>query len=80
MSVADPDETDNVGDLTETDFFERARWAATGEPFDAPAFARAQLRDLAHQLERARGEERRRVEPALAHVRAALRALEGDAA
>lgn len=35
MSGAEPEDADDVGDLTETDFFERARWAATGEPFSA---------------------------------------------
>lgn len=33
MSGAEPEDADEVGDLTETDFFERARWAATGESF-----------------------------------------------
>ncbi len=47
MSVADPEETDDVGDLTETDFFERARWAATGEPFDAPGDDEARAHALA---------------------------------
>ena len=35
MSAAERENTDDVGDLTETDFFERARWAATGDPFGA---------------------------------------------
>ena len=70
------DELDDVGDLTATDFFERARWVRTGEPFDPPAYARHQLRDLETQLSRLEGAELSSVEAALAHVRAALQALE----
>ena len=70
------DELDDVGDLTATDFFERARWVRTGEPFDPPAYARYQLRELETQLSRLEGAELSRVEAALMHVRAALQALE----
>ena len=67
---------DDAGDLTATDFFERARWVRTGEPFDPPAYALHQLRDLEAQLSRLEGDRLQQVEPALEHIRAALTALE----
>lgn len=33
MSGGEPEDLDEVGDLTETNFFERAHWAGSGEPF-----------------------------------------------
>lgn len=76
MKAESFDELDDVGDLTATDFFERARWARTGEPFDPPAYARHQLRELEAHLDRLEGAERNQIETALDHVRAALRSLE----
>jgi hypothetical protein len=72
------DKQDDIDDLTTTDFFARAKWATTGEPFDPVAFARAQLQDAIAALEHAPTRSPH-LGAALHHAREALRELEAEA-
>ncbi|MEM1316056.1 MAG: hypothetical protein AAGI51_15975 [Pseudomonadota bacterium] len=63
-------DTDDIEDLTETDFFERAA------PVDPIAFAAARLRAAERALARVAGPDAAKLREPLAQVRSAIATLE----